>query len=224
MELSLAEATRESPIPTNPSESAEETEGDVEGDVEGDGGVSEGIVSATEDEMEGEDRDGETLREDTVTYLSPVQGQNIYIFINLRHLKICITELSLSFKDSRICYVEFPNRFLSLLNPIQMLEKTHLIQNQFPTIAVLKQVPASLSPSLRNPPLQHLQKNQILKKTTKLQTSLKLRQINRKQSYQTLFVKREQRLVRLKKRLLLGRRSRGKMTGLKVLENLLMWR
>ena len=70
MELSLAEATRESPIPTNPSESAEETEGDVEGD----GGVSEGIVSATEDEMEVEDRDGETLREDTVTYLSPVQG------------------------------------------------------------------------------------------------------------------------------------------------------
>ena len=69
MELSLAEATRESPIPTNPSESAEET-----GDVEGDGGVSEGIVSATEDEMEVEDRDGETLREDTVTYLSPVQG------------------------------------------------------------------------------------------------------------------------------------------------------
>ncbi|KAL5259044.1 hypothetical protein ACHWQZ_G009497 [Mnemiopsis leidyi] len=72
MELSLAEATRESPVPTNRSESAEETEGDG-GVSEGDEGVSEGIVSATEDEMEVEDRDGETLMEDTVTHLSPDQ-------------------------------------------------------------------------------------------------------------------------------------------------------
>ena len=75
MELSLAEATRESPVPTNRSESAEETEGDG-GVSEGDEGVSEGIVSATEDEMEVEDRDGETLMEDTVTHLSPDQGKS----------------------------------------------------------------------------------------------------------------------------------------------------
>ena len=71
--MSLAEATRESPVSTSPSEIGDQEEEDA--GVEADGGVSDGIVSVTEDEQDMEERDGETLREDTVKSVSPVQGE-----------------------------------------------------------------------------------------------------------------------------------------------------
>ncbi|XP_063680881.1 RAB11-binding protein RELCH-like isoform X3 [Bolinopsis microptera] len=73
VELSLAEATRESPVSTSPSEIGDQEDEDA--GVEADGGVSDGIVSVTEDEQDIEERDGETLslREDTVKSISPVQ-------------------------------------------------------------------------------------------------------------------------------------------------------
>ena len=75
MELCLAEATRESPVSTSTSENGDQDVNEETGaEVEADGGVSDGIVSITEDEQEIEEMDGETLREDTVKYVSPVRG------------------------------------------------------------------------------------------------------------------------------------------------------
>jgi hypothetical protein len=62
-------------VPTNPSESGDQGDAeDTEGGVEADGGVSDGIVSATEDEQDIEERDGESLKEDTVKYVTPIRG------------------------------------------------------------------------------------------------------------------------------------------------------